>query len=126
MFRKTPQQKHFADKILITHKKMWDLEFLREKMRMMREGFRMEYDRLREQVDAATHRLDVENAKEDKDATIQANLQRLIDRYTPDIEQLQKQMEAIDSQIEGPEGVNENIDGLKTVIGLLEEYRKTI
>lgn len=126
MFFKSTKQKHFDSKIIVTDKKIWDLEFLREKMKAMREGFRQEYDRLSEQTDAATRRLAVENTKEDGDATIKANLQGLIDRYAPDIEQLKKQMEGIDSQVESPEGVNSSIEGLKTVRGLLIEYRKQI
>lgn len=125
-FLHSKKLKHFDSKLEVTNKKIWDLEFLREKMNAMREGFRQDYDRLREQVAAATERLAVEDKKEDPDATIKKNLQNLIDRYTPDIEQLRSQMEGIDGQIEGKDGVNENIEGLRTVQGLLREYMEKI
>lgn len=126
MFFKSAHKQHIDEKILVTQKKIWDLEFLREKMSAMREGFRIEYDRLSEQVDAATRRLAEENGKEDPDATIRANLTNLVDRYAPDIEQLKKQMEGIDNQVRGQEGIEENIDGLHTVIGMLKEHRTKI
>lgn len=125
LFR-TARQKHLDEKTLVTQKKIWDLEFLLEKMGAMREGFRVEFDRLQEQVDAANLRLDEENKKEDPDATIRKNLTNLIERYTPDIEQLKKQIEGVDSQIHGPDGIEENIEGLHTVIGMLREHRKKV
>ena len=126
MFTFNKHKRHIQGKIEVTQKKIWDLEFLKEKLKAMREGFRQEYDRLQEQVDAATLRLEVENKKEDADKTIVENLTKFKERIDPDIGQLKTQMAAVESQIEGDNGVNQSIDGLRTVLGMLVEYKKTI
>lgn len=127
---KWAKKRHYSRKIQVTKMKMWDVEFLREKMRMMREGFRVEYDRIKEIVDAATIRLAAEKEKQDPDKTICTNLENLIKRHEPDMQQFIKQMEGIDAQIEGPlEGqtsLNDTIDGYRTVMGLLRDFKRKL
>lgn len=127
------EKKHFQDKILLTRKKMWDLEFVRKQLKQLREEWRSQYDRLKEQEDAAVLRLEQERAKEDPDATIVANLENLIKRQTPDLEQFKKNMQAVDSRIEGGEGpeghqdgINETLEGHRANLALLEEHIKTL
>lgn len=48
-FGRKEKQKHFKQKIEITHKKIWDLEFLRINLGDTREGFRKQYDRMTEE-----------------------------------------------------------------------------
>lgn len=126
---------HVQQKIEITQKKQWDLEFLKEKMKAMKEGFRMQYDRLKEELDAATLRTNVEKEKgESADKQIIANLANMITHHEKDIGQLKTQMDAVDSQIEGQMneetgqlvGVDPQIDGFRTVVGMLKEYKKKL
>lgn len=120
------KRRHVQRKIRMSEQKMWDLEFLRDKLKAMKEGFRMERDRLMEMVDASNLRLEAENKKEDPDKTIKDNLERLKEKYEPDIKQLETQMDAIEGQITGAQGVEEGIDGYRTVIGLLKEHKEKI
>jgi chromosome segregation ATPase len=132
------KKKHIRSKILITKKKLWDLEFYRKQLENEREGFRSEYDRIKESIDAAQLRLRGENEKEDPDKTIVDNLENLIKRYTPDLEQLKAQMQAIDMQVDGydqqgdgdekthKEGVKSAIDQHRSLIGLLHEYHDSL
>ncbi len=120
------KKKHFKNKIDVTLRKLYDVEFLVEQYKLTREGFRSEYDRLKELEDAANVRIAQEKEKEDPDKTLLDNLKKLKERYAPDMAALKKQMETIDLQIEGPSPVgssslNETMDNLKTVIGLLRE-----
>jgi hypothetical protein len=149
-------------------KKIWDLEFLKDKLKAMRESFRIEFDRLKELSDATSRRLygekyeffyiatndkievaslpimisDIEKLpdepketrdfrfykkrKGNPDKDICDSLDKAIKRYQEDIDQLKKQMDGIDGQIEGPGGVNESIDGLRTVHTLLKEHMNKI
>lgn len=123
------KKRYLKRKIKMSENSMWDIEFLRKKMQAMREGFRQEYDRLREMTVAAEQRLEAENKKEDPDKTIVTNLQNLIDKYKPDIEQLKTQMQAVDSQIQGTAdetGLDGNVEGYRTVINLLKEDLKKV
>lgn len=122
------KKSHVQEMYRTTEKKMWALEFLRKKMRVIREGFRNDYDRLKEQVDAATMRIGTEREKPEaeQDKQIIENLEKLIVRITPDIEQLKKQMSEIEQNIEGQGGINENIDGYKQVMGMLQEFRHEV
>lgn len=123
---KQKKRKHLKGKIEIVKKKIWDLEFLLEKYKAMREGFRTEYDRIREQVDASQTRLAEELKKEDPDKTIKTNLEEMIKRFEPDMEQLKKQIDEIDGQIESDGGVLSTIESYRTVIDLMNGYIKKI
>lgn len=121
-------KRHYKDKILVTQKKRADVEFLKHQYKLMREGFRVEYDRLREQEDACNVRIDQEKAKEDQDKTIIEQLEKLKEKYKPDLEGLKRQMTDMDLMIEGPvkpeqqpRPVNEVIENLRSVEGMLKE-----
>ncbi len=126
IFTKNPKKKHYLSKIELHQKKIWDLEFLRDQQKAIRESFRQEYDKINESMDAATARLEVEKQKEDPDKTIVENMENLIKRITPDSAQLKTQMEAIDTQIEGNGGINDLIDKQRMVIHLLQESIRKI
>jgi len=118
-------KRHYSNKIQIIKKKILDVEFLVEEYKMTREGFRTEYDRMKEMQDACVVRTEEENKKEDKDKDVIAQLKKLKEKYDPDILKLQKQMETIDLQIDGPlpngqQCLKETMEGLRTVIDLLK------
>tara|TARA_Y100001949_G_scaffold171282_1_gene173511 strand:+ start:838 stop:1221 length:384 start_codon:yes stop_codon:yes gene_type:complete len=120
------KRKHYKRKIRVMYQKRWDLEFLKEKLKAMREGFRVEYDRIKEIIDAASVRLEEEKKKDKSDQKIVDSLTNLKKKQEPDIAQLKKQIEGIDGQIEGPEGVNEKIESYRTVAALLKKHIKDL
>ena len=56
------------------------------------------------------------------DDKVCTSLKSMIEKYSDDADQLSKQMNGVDGQIEGENGINEKIDGMKTAITLLKEY----
>ena len=117
---------HIERKYDWTLKKVWDWEFFREKLYETREGFRMEYDRLRELEDQTRRRIEEEKQKPEPSQTIIYNLEKLIKSQEPDIKQLTVQMEAIDKQVEEEGGVNNTIKGYRGTLELLKQYQKRI
>jgi len=121
------QRRHYKEKVYGTlYRKLWDVQFLREKMKAIREGFRIEHDRIKEIINGCNTRLEMEQNKpatEQDQKTIE-NLKANIEKLKPDLEQLEKQMQGIDGQVEGQGGINESIDGFQTAIELLKEHRK--
>lgn len=73
-------------------------------------------------------------AKGDPDKTICENLQKLIDRFTPDLEQLKQQMQGIKLEMDGPlrdeQGTDRSVSGdlvrLQANRELLIDYLKTL
>lgn len=74
-----------------------------------------------EAVDTKDYRF-FKKAKEDPDATLVKNLETLIERTSGDLGKLKQQMEGIDNQLTGQNGVEEKIEGMRTAINLLTEY----
>ena len=127
------KKQHFKKKLEGVQKRIWDIEFLRSEYKATREGFRVEYDRLKELQDAANVRIASEKEKEDPDKTIIEQLEKLKERYDPDMQQLKKQMDNMDLLIEGPapEGspqqpLNTTIDGLRSVMVRLKDFIKHV
>ncbi len=127
------KKKHFKKARTASYRKIWDLEFVKTQLKVMREEWRNQYDRLQEQIDAATLRLADEKKKVDPDKTICDNLRNLLDKYAPDIKELKSRMEGCDRQIVGyddaeghHEGINDTIDGHRANIKLIEEHLKNL
>jgi phage-related tail protein len=92
----------------------------------MREGIRVEYDRLKERVDAAQLRLEAENKKDKQDKKVIENLDNLVKRHGDDLTQMEKQMKSIDETIQAKEGIDEKMEGLRTVLELIKEHIKKL
>lgn len=136
------QKKHYADKVAMTQKKIWDLQFYKRQLENEKESFRVEYDRIKESVDAAQLRLtgELEKPADQQDATIKNNLEALIAKYNPEMENLKAAMSGIDVQIEGldvddpdqpgkkihKQGVQEMVEQHRSLMELLKEYRDQV
>lgn len=118
--------KHLISKELVIKKKLWDLEFLKDKFKAMREGFRLEYDHIKERIDASETRIRMEKEKEDADKIIIQTMEEYIKTHEPDLQQLVKQMESIDGQIDGEGGINQTIEGHRTILQLIKEHSKRL
>ena len=116
----------FIRKMEHAQKKIWEIEFLRENLKSMREGIRIQYDRVQENLDAAKIRQEMELKKEDPDKTIKESLQKSIDKFTLDSNQFLNQMQGLDAQIEGEEGTNKGIESYHSVLQLLKDHIKKI
>lgn len=163
---KLRQKLHYWGKKRIIQKKKWDLEFLADELKSMREGLRQEYDRLREQLDAAKRRRagekysfcysasgdEVSNQnipilpdeleklpdepkdtkdfrffkkpKKQVDETLIKNLENLIQKTTEDTQKLKMQMDGIDGQLDGPDGVYTKIEGYLTAMKMIDQFIK--
>jgi hypothetical protein len=129
--KKFTKKRHFKNKLEVTQRKILDVEFLLDNYKQMREGFRTEYDRIKEELDGVEtyefliKKLGVEEAKEvmkdaeksyklrdemkdekDKELNkeeedILTNLKNNIVGKKNDMEILKKQMKDVDVMIEG-------------------------
>lgn len=113
------KKKHFKDKLYITNQKIWDNEFLILQLREMREGFRREYDRIKEMVMGYTVRLE----KLPKDSEEIPQVQAQIEGLSKDLKQLEEQMDGVDAQAKQSE---QAIEGYRQVITMLEKHLKNI
>jgi hypothetical protein len=164
------KKKHYKYKVEVTQKKIWDMEFLRNQYKMMREGIRVEYDRLKEARDATnTYRTLLKFYGEDRAKELMKNAEEAFNariatekgevkerqlneeekglvnaldtdykNKTEDLEQLERQMEAIDKMVEGAykpgeksplgmdQSINATIENLYTVVDMLKQEIKKL
>lgn len=134
MFGLDRKTRHFKARLKNVQSAIYDLEFNRAKLKMIREQMRQQYDRIKETVSSATASLELEKTKETKDETSLANLQKVIDRYTPDLQYLEAQLTGMDNAIDceqldkngNPIGINQRIEAARVMKDMLAEYIKTL
>lgn len=128
--------KYFKKKVRGVEKMILDLEFKRAKTLMIREGIRQEYDNLCAKMAS----LDETIKREEKEKKMEAgDIARLGDdkiRLQGDIDKLIGQMEGLDIEVsgckpskdypEGYNGINQQLDALHELIGMLKDYIKTL
>lgn len=125
------KKQHYKNKIEVTQKKIWDMEFLLSQEKKVREGIRVEYDRLKESRDATdtfrilikfypldkakTFMKHAEEAYQAREATKEMkeiehsddemelikSLDAEYDKKTEDLDQMKKQMDMLDKMISG-------------------------
>lgn len=119
------KKEYFRVKILNGTYKIWDLEFRRIQLREMREDMRLEYDKLKEQHDGFQVRkeklAELPDRKEELDA-VTARLEGM----EKDLTQLKTQMDALDAEVEGPNGINNLIEANRQLVETIKTYRKTL
>jgi len=129
MFNK--QKKHFTNKLVGVQKTIWDLEFKRNKTRMIREEIRSEYDASNMRIEVAETQLKTLTKKEDiKLITEQKAL------VAGDRDRFLAQIKALDVEIDGSlkttdypdgaDGLTQQLDALRELMGMLGEYIKRI
>lgn len=151
IFERFRKKRHIKKKIKISYMKLWDLEFFVQKMKAMREGFRMEYNHLKETDDAAKEyqkllqKYDKDYASEimkqrpdtireilekpnnpkyeRENKAIIDTLQEQIKTRITDITQLEKQIESADEQIKQSQ---DGVKSYRTLIEMLYEYRRKV
>lgn len=128
------KKRHFKKRLANIQSAIYDLEFNRAKLKAIKEQMRLQYDRLQETTSSAQAGLESENSKEQPDKSVISNLERVIERYKPDIEYLSKQLEGMDNAIDcatlddkgNPIGINQRIEAARTMKEMLVDYIKTL
>ncbi len=134
MFGLDRKTRHFKARLRGVENAIFDLSFNRAKLKMIREQMRQQYDRIKETVSSATAALELEKAKETKDQTSIDNLEKVIDRYSPDLQYLEAQLTGMDNAIDceqldkngNPIGINQRIEAARVMKDMLSEYIKTL
>ena len=127
--RKISKKRHFQARIEQTERSIWDTEFAKEKYKAIREDVRQQYDRVNENLMVAKQRLEVEEAKSPADAKNIENLKALVEKYSPDIDQLKKQMTALDEQIDNeynPEACTQKIEASRALCSMLKSHASNL
>lgn len=133
----TGKRRHFKNRLAASKQMMWDLEFKIAKTKQMREGIRVEYDAAK-----SRHFNIEEQFKEEKTsgATIpEEQRKQLVDQKTVlerDIPRLEQALLQLDAEIEGVKpsaenphgsaGVQNQIDQLRELHGMLEDHIKSV
>ena len=148
--------RHYKHKIDLTEMQIWDLEFLREKTKAVREGIRMDYDRINELngakklfrdlivvfgVNEASELLKVGPDKSQAELekhkgeikSLSENEQKALDAlnsqiadFDKDVKQMQEQMDSFDGDAGQINQINQKIEGYQTVKMLMKQYIKQL
>lgn len=124
--------RYFMKKLEGVEKMILDLEFKRFKTREIREDVRVEFDQLNSKLSVLVAQI----ASQKETPTMEAgDIARLDDQKTlleRDIERLKNQITMLDIEVEGakpsnemPEGfqgVNQQLDALHELVGMLKDY----
>lgn len=134
MFNK--KKKYFQQKLDGAQKMIWDFEFKRFKTKEIREEIRMEYDNRKSKLEV----LEVQIKSQKENPTMEkGDIARLDDDKVlleRDRDKFLSQMKGLDLEVEGskptadyPEGVqgvNQQLDALRELQGMLKSYIKEL
>lgn len=134
MFDRLRKKSYFKSRIEEVDRAIWNLEFSRAKLKMIREGVRQQYDRLNEMRVGAEQALEAEKKSEAPDSKKVEHFTKLVEKYSPDVEYMKKQMEGLENAISteatdekgNPVGLNKRIEAARTMKEMLSEYRKEL
>jgi chromosome segregation ATPase len=116
--------------------RIWDLEFKRFKAKELREDMRQAYDDAKQKLQGIEA---TKSMAEEAKTLPKEELARLDDQIVllkRDIERYESQMRSIDIQIygskqtneypEGYEGIEQNLDGLRELLAMVDDYLKRL
>jgi len=129
LFERFRRRRHIRHRIRIGYENLWDLFFLREKLKMLREDIRVQYDRSKEQLVLTEKRLDEEKKKEKPDKGVIKNLEAAVEKHRPDVELMEKQLQGFDFEIDGaenPKSSTQKIEAVKSLIEMLKEHLRSL
>src|SRR3990167_1908629 len=129
--RKMSKKRHFKQKLDGTERMIWDLEFKTFKTKEMREDVRKEYDFMNARIEAID--ATIKNLQKDGGETKRAEDQKVLaerdrDRLKEQIKQLDLEVNGSKRTNEYPDGVSgigDQVDGLKTLQGMLKDHIKS-
>lgn len=123
------RKKHFKKRLESLNAGLYDLEFHLSKLRKLKEGIREQYDKVNEQVMLASAQLKNEQEKPEPNKEAIESLERIVASRKEDLDKLTKQMEGLDSEIEGPENpknIVNQMDAIHTLQEMMEEHIKSL
>lgn len=123
---------HFEERLRGTRATIWDLQFKVFKTREIREDVRKEYDQMKARIEAYDTQL--KNWPADKTEGDKKNMEDDKARAERDAERFLKQMQMLDLEVEGSKptaelpdgyaGITQQIDSLREVEKMLQDYLK--
>lgn len=129
-YRRQNRKGHFTNKLEGATKMIWDLEFKLFKSREIREDIRREYDAAQSKLHSTTKQLEV--AKPEEKPRLEDHksiLERDVQRYQAQMNQLDLEMEGSRPTNEHPDGVtgiSQQIDSFKELEKMLQDFIKTL
>ncbi len=133
MFNK--KKKFFQEKLDGVHKMIWDFEFKRFKSLEIREEVRMQYDNLKSKIQMLDDRIKVEKEadKLTKDEMARLEDEKVIlerdrDRYQAQMVQIDSDVHGVKASagIEAMSGIDDQLESLQELKGMLKAYIKTL
>ena len=118
------KKKHFLARLKQNQRAIWDTEFEMDKMRAIREEIRRSYDKLKEKVAIMQSQIDAS-----KDKKTKKNLKDTMAKYLPDLEQMEKQMAGLTSQVDeerNQDSLVNQLAGRKALSSLITKYLRKI
>ena len=125
---------HFYQKKEGVQKMVFDLEFKRFKTKEIREDVRKEYDNHKQRIFNLEEQ--IKTWPLDKDQGDKARLEDEVLRLNENVKRYEAQMKQLDDEVEGRKpsqedhdgvtGINEQIDSLKELEGMLDDWIKRI
>ena len=130
VYRPGSKSQHFKQKLEGVTKMIWDLEFKSFKTREIREDVRKEYDQSKARLLALEEQIAAWPV--DKDEGDRKRLEDRVVLQKRDIERFEAQMKQLDLEVsgskptvdypDGVQGVNNQIDSLQELKGMLKEW----
>lgn len=125
---------YFKSKIEGVEKMIYDLEFKRFKTKEIREEIRVEYDNMKSRLHTLDEQIKSWPAdKEEGDRKKLEDNRIIVER---DIDRFEKQIKGLDLEVEGSrptndypdgvEGINDQIDSLQELIGMLKDWIRRV
>ncbi len=132
--RPTTKRGHFKQKLEGVQKMVWDFEFKAYKTREIREDVRQEYDYMLSRIESYDAQIknwsadkDVADKKRIEDQKVLAERDR--DRLLAQIKQLDAEVEGAKPTAEnheGVDGISQQIESLRELLGMLKSWIKTL
>lgn len=133
------KKKYLKKKLQAVQYAIYDLEFKRYKTLELREGIRKEYDQLRSRQEVLNTQIEKESAPNGLRNTAINEFKRLEDQKVlleKDVENMRKQMEGLDIEVngakaspeipEGHQGINQQLDAYRELVLMIQDYTKKI
>lgn len=130
------QKEHFKQKLEAVQKTIWDVEFKREKTKMIREEIRVEYDITKSKLEVLNIKI---KSEKEKPTMPEGDIARLDDekiRIENDLKRYEGQMKDLDIEIngckpnqdyqEGVVGINQQLESLRELLIMIKDYIKKI
>lgn len=135
------KKRHFKKRLGINQLQTWDTQFQKERLKMLREDMRQQYDRVNENCtqmkqqlaplldkqnltveEALDEKFDIKKVKDENAVNFINNIKK----YDPDLQFMVSQMKALDREIDGDDNPNSVQKKLEALVEVREMYKEHI